>query len=114
MREKEIDKQFIREKLQTEVAKTKVRIAEMVGDQGKGHNPDRADLAQSYIWLEQDIALLRVAKKRLNRIEQALDRLEEESYGQCDGCGRRINFDRLQVLPTAELCIHCKEKQEQV
>jgi len=111
--EEEIDTQVIQQLLQTEFKKMKGRIAsERAAGWGKSHNPDRADLARSYTMQEQDITLQIMAQERLNRIEQALERLEDKSYGHCINCGRTIKFERLQVIPTAEYCIRCQEEQE--
>lgn len=41
------------------------------------------------------------------RIERALAKLEEGSYGTCDGCGAPIAPGRLTAAPESALCIHC-------
>lgn len=112
MMEEEIDTQVIQQILQIEFKKMKRRIASERAGWGKSHNPDRADLARSYTMQEQDTTLQIMAQERLNRIEQALERLEDKSYGQCNNCGQTIKFERLQVIPTAEYCIRCQEEQE--
>lgn len=47
-------------------------------------------------------------------INQALRRLyqEPDKFGHCHQCGAEIDFDRLDALPHARLCISCKEKEE--
>jgi len=47
-------------------------------------------------------------------VNQALRRLysDPDSFGTCHQCGNPIDFDRLDALPHARLCISCKEKEE--
>ena len=47
-------------------------------------------------------------------IDEALRRLyrSPETFGQCHSCGEDIDFDRLDALPHARLCITCKQKEE--
>jgi len=46
------------------------------------------------------------------KIEEALLRIKEGTYGLCTECGNHIGLKRLEVRPTAELCIECKEAAE--
>lgn len=46
------------------------------------------------------------------KIEEALLRIQDGSYGLCLGCGSPIGQKRLEARPTAELCIDCKETSE--
>ena len=46
------------------------------------------------------------------KIEEALLRIQEGTYGLCVECGSHIGAKRLEVRPTAELCIDCKEAAE--
>lgn len=48
----------------------------------------------------------------LYHIEQALERIENESYGLCHECGDEIGRERLEAVPHARLCIICKSKEE--
>lgn len=50
----------------------------------------------------------------LAKIGKALKRMEDGSYGYCKECDDEIGFPRLKARPVAELCIDCKEEQEQV
>ena len=53
-------------------------------------------------------------RKLIRKIDQALKRIEEGSYGICEACGEDIDEKRLMARPEASLCIHCKRKQEQM
>lgn len=48
----------------------------------------------------------------LKKLEEALLRIEDGSFGECEECGEDIELRRLEARPTATLCVHCKEEQE--
>ncbi len=48
----------------------------------------------------------------LYHIDQALERIEDGSYGLCHECNQYISADRLEAVPHARLCINCKMKEE--
>ena len=48
----------------------------------------------------------------LKRIDQALKKVEEGTYGECENCSIQIAEKRLIVRPIALLCVDCKEEQE--
>lgn len=48
----------------------------------------------------------------LSRIDAALARLDDGSYGQCANCGEQIAPARLQAMPDAVLCVTCAEAAE--
>ncbi|SNR82144.1 TraR/DksA family transcriptional regulator [Desulfurobacterium atlanticum] len=52
--------------------------------------------------------------KYLKKIEKALRKIEEGTYGICEECGKCISYERLRLRPVAELCINCKLKQEKL
>jgi DnaK suppressor protein len=51
-------------------------------------------------------------RKLIRKIEKTIARLDADDYGYCDACGIEIGLQRLEVRPTAELCIDCKTTQE--
>jgi RNA polymerase-binding protein DksA len=59
---------------------------------------------------ERDILILQELRQEeeLTRIQAALARLEEGTYGQCARCGRRIRKERLEEIPTAIFCRTCQ------
>lgn len=52
-------------------------------------------------------------QKRLKKIDEAIQRIAEGTYGICQSCNRPIGIKRLQLTPIANLCVPCKETQEQ-
>lgn len=51
-------------------------------------------------------------QRRLTLIDRALDRIRQETYGQCLSCGKQIPEARLEALPYAVLCVECQSKEE--
>ena len=61
---------------------------------------------------EVDFALMQMKSETLRRIDDALRRLEDGSYGHCIECLGEIAAPRLRALPFAELCRDCQERHE--
>ncbi len=80
-------------------------------DQG-GNFPDPTDRAT----LESDrnfTLRIRDRERRLiAKIKNALDRLDNGTFGICEECGEDISDKRLKARPVTTLCINCKKKQE--
>jgi RNA polymerase-binding transcription factor DksA len=45
---------------------------------------------------------------RIDEIDAALQRISDETYGNCEICGEQIAKARLEALPTATQCVNCK------
>lgn len=58
---------------------------------------------------ELDMILTDREKQKLKQIDDALDRIEENTYGLCEECGVKIPRARLKVVPFAKYCVECKE-----
>jgi len=61
---------------------------------------------------EIDLTLEENALTALEKIDRALAKLKEGSYGVCDLCKGPISEDRLRAAPSATLCIDCKRREE--
>ncbi len=48
----------------------------------------------------------------IKKVDEALARIEEGTFGDCEECGEDIELRRLEARPTATLCVGCKEEQE--
>jgi DnaK suppressor protein len=48
----------------------------------------------------------------LQRVEAALERIRDGSFGQCVGCGSPIGIRRLNAVPWTEYCVACQERRE--
>ena len=51
-------------------------------------------------------------RKLIGKIHEALERIDNKTYGICDDCGEYISEPRLKARPVTTLCIDCKKKQE--
>ncbi len=59
-----------------------------------------------------DLALMQMKTETLKKIDQALMRLEEGTYGVCQECEKEIAPPRLRALPFASLCRDCQAEAE--
>jgi YteA family regulatory protein len=63
------------------------------------------DLGTELYEREKDIALNEHSEKELEEINHALAKMEQGAYGICEVCGKEIDGERLEVLPTATVCV---------
>lgn len=88
-------------------------VEEQAGmDIGGGYDEDMADVASTTFEREKSVALESSVQNVLGQVEEALQRIEDGTYGRCLRCGNFIDYARLKVLPHATLCIRCKELEE--
>jgi RNA polymerase-binding protein DksA len=71
-----------------------------------------ADSATATLNREIDYTLEENAEHVLTAIDEALQRLDEGTYGTCGRCGKQIAEERLEALPYANRCIDCKRLEE--
>lgn len=89
-----------------------------VDERGELRDRERADVGDSLDEsLEESIASTQLRlrdreKWLLEKIEQALTRIQEGTFGLCEECEEEIGFARLKARPVANLCIDCKETEE--
>ena len=76
--------------------------------------PDEIDTASSEMNLAFQGRLRERERGLISKINQALGKIEEGVYGECESCGEQISLKRIQARPVAELCIDCKAEQEQL
>ncbi|MGZ3418430.1 MAG: TraR/DksA family transcriptional regulator [Polyangiales bacterium] len=74
--------------------------------------PDEMDLASSEYLQSFTFRLRGREKVFLDKIEKALAKIEDGSFGVCEECGEEISVKRLEARPETTLCIRCKEDQE--
>jgi DnaK suppressor protein len=75
---------------------------------------DEMDLASSLIQQQLTCTIRDREFVKLRRIDLALERVQEGSYGHCEECEEEISFKRLENQPWAELCItHAEEKERE-
>lgn len=83
--------------------------SEMSGDVGL--DDESADAGTATFEREKDLSIENNVRDLLQKIERALRRMDEGSYGVCDICGKPIEKARVKALPYVDLCI--KDAQAQ-
>ncbi len=116
---KEIDE--LQARLQQERAELEVQLAtiedtsfattqsDLSGDVGL--DDESADAGTATFEREKDLSIEQNVRDLLQKIDRALKRIEEGSYGLCERCGRPIEKARIKALPYVDLCI--KDAREQ-
>ena len=74
--------------------------------------PDEMDLASSEYIQSFTFRLRGREKTFLSKIDYALAKIEDGTFGTCEECGELISMKRLEARPETTLCIRCKEDQE--
>lgn len=69
-----------------------------------------SDIATEIYDIEKGMALEVNEKSIIRRIDEALTRIEDRSYGKCKLCGKDIDTKRLEIIPYVENCIECENK----
>lgn len=77
-----------------------------------GHGIHMADVASDNYDRDFNIGLVSGEKKIVIAIDNALERVQEKTYGVCEECKKPIAKIRLNVIPYARYCKKCKEKLE--
>ncbi len=52
-------------------------------------------------------------RKLLKKIDDAIEKIDNGTYGICETCGEEINIRRLEARPVTTMCIECKTEQEE-
>jgi RNA polymerase-binding transcription factor len=79
-----------------------------------GFDEEYADAGTATFERERDLSLVNNLRDLMERIDKALAKIEEGTYGLCDRCGKPIEKLRLKALPYANLCIKDKQAEERV
>jgi DnaK suppressor protein len=74
--------------------------------------PDLGDRALSTVTRDLSYRLTTGERDILKRIDDALDRIAADTYGDCLNCGKKVQQARLAAVPWANLCIDCQELQD--
>lgn len=106
------DLETLRRELETQRS---VLLQTIGGDQTEAlieDNPDEEDLADFIVQHEIRLSLDQFSTEMLVRIDGALARLKDGTYGECQNCRGEIPTERLQALPYAEMCVTCQSRLE--
>jgi DnaK suppressor protein len=86
--------------------------SELTGEMG--FDEEYADAGTATFERERDLSLVNNLRDLMERIDKALAKMDEGTYGLCDRCGRPIEKLRLKALPYANLCLKDKQAEERV
>jgi len=75
--------------------------------------PDPTDRASAESDRSFELRIRDRERKLLNKIKEAIERIDNGAYGICDDCGDEIAVERLDARPVTTFCIDCKTRQEQ-
>jgi DnaK suppressor protein len=92
----------------------KMRDARAEGTWGGKLNEvlDAVESSEADIQEDIEFALIQMKSETLNKVNEALGRLEQGIYGNCFECGEEIAEKRLRALPFAVRCKDCEEARE--
>ena len=91
----------------------KIRDVRTENESGKMSNVlDQGESSEAGIQEDIEFALIQMKAETLDKINEALSRLEEGAYGNCFECGEEIAEERLSVLPFATCCVECQRHRE--
>lgn len=113
---------YFEELIQKELKESIAYLDDINRDQSKGARESSGDLS-SYAFhqadqgsdtnlMEQNVMLMEQEREKIRLLNDALRRLFDGQYGNCEMCGDLISEARLEMLPYAKYCIDCKEKME--
>ena len=100
-----------RQELHAQMAQNRANLAPAENTAGSVSQDENARLANQT--REVDTRLTALDAEELARIDRALERMAEDSYGLCAECGQPIAFERLKVEPMTLHCVACKSRWEQ-
>ena len=74
--------------------------------------PDPADRATQEEEFSLELRTRDRERKLIKKIDETMEKIEQDDYGFCEACGIEIGIKRLEARPTATLCIDCKTLDE--
>lgn len=104
-----------RERILKELHRIEESISAAAEDQNgsnQSYSNHLADLGTDYMEKEKNFYYASQEGHYLRSLDEALERIERGEYGFCFDCGELITTKRLDVVPSAKLCITCKSESE--
>ena len=97
----------LKSQLEQRLVDMQSRLANIKKDVTKAHSGDSAEQAQERENDEVVEAIGNETRQAIRNLQAALSRIDEESYGVCEGCKEAISEDRLAAIPEATRCVAC-------
>ena len=106
-------KKMLEERRRELLSEVQGRIRDVRLDGSKDRDVlDQGESSEVDIQEDIEFALIQMKSETLTKIDAALHRLEEGTYGDCFECGDQISEARLRALPFAVRCKDCEEARE--
>lgn len=103
-------KKLLNERLENLLAEASQAVSGMTGEIANFPDPtDRASLEADRNFM---LRIRDRERKLILKIRDALDRIDNGTYGICESCGEDISIKRLKARPVTTQCIDCKKKEE--
>jgi DnaK suppressor protein len=103
-------RQLLNEQMDQLLRDAEKTVSDMTDE--KTNFPDPTDRASLESDRNFELRIRDRERKLINKIREAIERLDEGEYGVCEGCGEEIGEARLRARPVTTLCIECKTEQE--
>ncbi len=87
-------------------------LADSIGELSSYDNHP-ADIGTELFERSKDMALREHVELRIDQIDKAIAKIENGTYGKCEGCEKMIPEDRLESIPEAEHCVECHQAFEE-
>lgn len=107
---------FFRELLQKKLSDLLDEAGKTVDEMNvlaKDNFPDPVDRASMESDRSFDLRIRDRERKLIAKVNEALERIEDGTFGICEVCGGEIGEKRLEARPVTTLCIECKQEQEE-
>jgi len=78
-----------------------------------GYGTHLADVATDMYEQEKSLSFMNNEEFLLQEVEDALQKIDKNKYGNCEACGVEISLKRLDVEPHAKFCMDCKTEEEE-
>ena len=80
--------------------------------EGRGSSGDEGDLSSENFEIELTLTAMQSETNLIQEIDEALQRIEDRSYGVCEDTGDLIPEPRLQAIPWTRLCVEAQARRE--
>ncbi len=107
---REYFKNVLQEEMRTLLEEAGKTVSEMTAD--NTNFPDPNDRATQESDRNFELRIRDRERRLINKIKEALERIEDGTFGVCEMCGEEISEARLKARPVTTLCIDCKIEQE--
>ncbi|MCH1868288.1 TraR/DksA family transcriptional regulator [Nocardioides sp. CFH 31398] len=87
-------------------------LAGLMRDAGDGAGHDQADVGATSFERDHELTVVNNEREALERMDHALARIADGTYGLCESCGNPIGKARQMAFPRASLCMTCKQREE--